>query len=235
MAYYDALKAEWATLTGTIAEKLAAVNAATVAGPNVDVTVPQIVGYLLLNGAYLPVSAFAQGATTGNATHDAALAAAKTLMAAITVPNAPTLRMSDPSTYAIIKGMADAVLAQETASPGSTGFTQAVHNGLLALAATTVPWWQANGYASPLNGHDLVAAGLTTLTTSAATPPGGNVLTFTAVPSWLVVGMEVHDLGLDQADIPPGTTVEAVSPTSVTMTSTATGSGIAAGDSIGFV
>ena len=52
MAYYDALKAQWATLTGTVAEKLAAVNAATVTGPNVDVTVPQVVGYLLLNGAY---------------------------------------------------------------------------------------------------------------------------------------------------------------------------------------
>jgi hypothetical protein len=159
MAYYDALVTKWATLTGTTADKLAAVNAATVAGPNVDVTVPQIVGYLLLHGAYLPVAAFAQGATTGDATHDAALAAAKTLMAAITVPNAPTLGMSDPSTYAIIKGMADAVLAQETASPGSTGFTQAVHDGLLALAATTTPWWQANGYGGPFNTNDLAAAG----------------------------------------------------------------------------
>ena len=89
--------------------------------------------------------------------------------------------------------------------------------------------------AGPFNGNDLVAAGLTTLTTSEATAAGGAVLNFASVPDWVVVGMEVHDLGLDQADIPAGTTVKAVSATSVTMTAAATGGGIAAGDSIGFV
>lgn len=159
MAYYDALRSEWATLSGATAAKLAALAALTAPGPNVDVTVPEIVGALLLSGAYLPLMAFAQGAANGDATHDAALAAAKTLAAIVTVPNAPTLKMSDPATCAAIEAMADAVLAEETAAPGSTGFTLSVRDGLMALAATTVPWWRANGYSSPVSQSDLDAAG----------------------------------------------------------------------------
>ena len=52
MAYYDALIAKWATLPSgdTTAQKLAALNALTVAGPIVDVSVSAVVGYLGLNG-----------------------------------------------------------------------------------------------------------------------------------------------------------------------------------------
>jgi hypothetical protein len=158
----------------------------------------------------------------------------RTLMAWLTVPNAPTLRMSDPTVYATVKGMADAALAQETAAPGTVGFTQEVHDGLLGLASTSEPWWQANGYTSAINGHDLVAAGISVLVTSAATPSGGDTLTFAAVPAWIAVGMEVHDLGLDAADIPPGAVVKSTAATSVTLSAPVTGSGIAAGDRIGF-
>lgn len=164
MAYYDALIAEWATLTGTTAQKLAAVNALTVAGQNVDVDVSAVVGKLMLSGAYFPLLSFSQGPTNSNPTHDAALASAKSLMTLIAIPNAPRFQMSDPTTFATVKGMMDAILAEETATPGSTGFTQAVHDALLALCATVIPWWQAatgGNLSSPVSANDTASAGLT--------------------------------------------------------------------------
>jgi hypothetical protein len=160
MAYYDALIAKWATLTGTTSEKLAAINALTVAGPRSDTQVSSVLGSLMLGGAYLSLYSFAQGSFTGDATHDHALGAAKLLMAITSNPNAPAFNMSDPSKYAQIAGMLGAIMAQEAAAPGTTGVTQAVHDGLLALCETTVPWWQANGYTSPIGFGDLSAAGL---------------------------------------------------------------------------
>jgi hypothetical protein len=46
MAYYDALRTQWALLSGTTAQKLAAVNALTanVAQPRGTLTVSQIIG-----------------------------------------------------------------------------------------------------------------------------------------------------------------------------------------------
>lgn len=162
MAYYDALISKWATLpTGdATAQKLAAINAMTVPGPNVDVQPSAVKGKLLLMGAYFPLKAFAGSAVNSNTTHDNALGAAMSLIEMLDMPNAPLFAMSDPTTYATIKGMADAVLEQETATAGSTGFTQAVHDALLALAATTVPWWQANGYKHEITTGDVVVAGL---------------------------------------------------------------------------
>lgn len=161
MAYYDLLAAKWATLTGTTADKMAAVNALTVPGPNIDVPVSAVVGKMILSGVYLTLASFAQGSGTGNVTHDTALAYAKTFMALVTSPNAPAFNTSNPANFTIIKGMMDAILAQETATPGSTGFTQAVHDGLLGLAATTLPWWQVDGgLSSPVSENDLIAAGL---------------------------------------------------------------------------
>jgi hypothetical protein len=173
MAFYDALIAAWnnatqppAGVTGTgltaqmtTAQKLDAINGWTVAG-TVDVPVEAVVGNLMLSGAYLTLAAFSQGAPTGNATHDTALGAAKTLMALLTLPNVPPFGTSNSTTYAIVKGMADAILAQETATPGSTGFTQAIHDGLLALAATTIPWSQANDYGPSIGLGYLNNAGL---------------------------------------------------------------------------
>src|SRR5690348_13396070 len=40
MAYYDALIAKWATLTGTTAAKLAAINVLTVTGPAKPMIIP---------------------------------------------------------------------------------------------------------------------------------------------------------------------------------------------------
>lgn len=159
-ANYQALAAQWATLTGTTAEKLAAVNAMTVADGHVDVDISSIVGTLMLSGAYLPLVAFSQTAANSVAVHDQALIAAKMLVACITIPNAPSFGMSDPTKYATIKGLLDAILAQETALAGSTGITQAVHDQLLALADRVKPWWAANGYTSAFNDNDIAIAGL---------------------------------------------------------------------------
>ena len=144
MSYYDALIAKLATLSGTDAEKIAAVNALTVPGPRVNVAVSSVVGQMILSGVYLKLATFAKSAPTGDPTHDTALAYAATFMALVTSPNAPEFATANPTSYAIIQGMMDAILAQETASPGSIGFTQAVHDGLLGLSATAVPWWQAS-------------------------------------------------------------------------------------------
>lgn len=161
MAYYDPLIQIWPSVQGEdTAAKLAALNAETVGGPNVDVQPREVLGKLMLTSAFLTLAGFAQGASTGDAAHDNALGSAKMLMAILNTPNAPSFGMSDPATFAAVKGMMDALLAQEAATAGSTGFTQAVHDALLALAATTRPWWQANGYTSPVGQTDLDAAGL---------------------------------------------------------------------------
>jgi len=165
MGYYDALVAKWSTLTGTTSEKLDAVNALTVPGPNVDVQISAVVGVMALSGAYLSVSAFAQGSSNGSPTHDAALSYAKLFISILTMPNAPSFAMSDPTDNAVITGMMDAILAQETAVPGSTGFTQAIRDKLIALSATSLPWWKASvadgggGLSSTVSVDDLIEAG----------------------------------------------------------------------------
>lgn len=162
MTYYAALLARWANLpsSDTTAQKLAAINALTVAGPNVNVSVQSAVGVLLLSGAYPTLAAFAQTtAPAGNATYAAALGAAKTLMAWFSVPNAPSIELSLPAVYAVVQGMGNAIVTQEMATPGSTGFTSAVLSSLLALATTEIPWWQASGYPAPFSGKNLQAAG----------------------------------------------------------------------------
>jgi hypothetical protein len=93
-----ALAQLWPSLNaGTTAAKIAQVNAMTVAGPNVDVGIPQVAGYLFLQGIYPTMTAFAAGSSTGNATHDAALTALKTFVAWISLPNAPPVHFSDPT------------------------------------------------------------------------------------------------------------------------------------------
>ena len=165
MAYYDALIVRWATLTGTTDQKLAAVNALTVAGPNVDVQIQNVVGTLMLSGAYLRLAAFAQTAPTGVTVHDTALGASMLLMSLLTSPNAPPFNMSNATNYAAISGMLGALLTQETVTAGSTGITQGVHDALLALSATTISWWQApvasngGGLTSPITAPDLILAG----------------------------------------------------------------------------
>ena len=69
--------------------------------------------------------------------------------------------MSDPTVFADFNELGAAIVAQETSSPGSTGCTQEVLNGLLALSQTTQPWWQANGFFAPVTLVDAANNGLT--------------------------------------------------------------------------
>lgn len=157
-----ALSQLWTTLAaGSTADKVAQVNATMVAGPNIDVAIPQVAGYLLLQGIYPTVVAFAAGSPNSDPVHDGALTALKTFVAWLALPDAPPVHFSDPVVMAEVTAMAQAVAAQEAASPGSTGFTQPVYQGLLALGQTTLPWWQANGFDGPVTLADVANGGLT--------------------------------------------------------------------------
>jgi hypothetical protein len=137
--------------------RLATLNARTVPGPGRDVPCVEVFALLATSGAYLTLQAFAAGSYTGDATHDHALVAAKLLTATLNNPNTPTFRMTDPGTNAAMARSLGALLAQETAVPGSTGITQEVHDSLMALDATTIPWWKSVGYSSPISPSDLEA------------------------------------------------------------------------------
>jgi hypothetical protein len=154
-AYYVALQTQWATLTGTTAAKLAAINALTVAGPNVDVSVSSVVAYLALNAKLSTLQNYAQTAVagTGSATIQSVMAA-RELIALIGCPNAPSFGTSVLAVYTVLSGMLAALV-----SDPNTGLVSADQTALLALAATTIPWWQANGYAGPFTAPDLVNAG----------------------------------------------------------------------------
>lgn len=160
MAYYDALIAKWATLSGTTEAKLAAINALTVAGPNVDVPVSAVVGYLGENLKLAKLQAYATAAMQAPAPTEAQIAGAE-LMALFGMGiNAPAFRMSDPTKYANMQALLTA-LAGDTAS----GIVTADVTALLALSATTIPWWQATvtqdggGLSSTVSQADLDAAG----------------------------------------------------------------------------
>lgn len=158
-----ALSQIWPSLVGqgaSVDAKLAALNVLTVAGPNVDVSIQQVSGFLLLQGVFPTITAFAQGSPNGTQPHDGALSAAKSFVAWITMPDPPYVHFSQPAVAAAVTQLGNAMVAQETASPGSTGFTQAVLNGLLALGQTTIPWWQANGFSGPVTSADVANAGL---------------------------------------------------------------------------
>lgn len=72
----------------------------------------------------------------------------------------------------------------------------------------------------------------TTLATSMATP-SGSILFFSTVPSWVSVGLVVQD-GTAPSVIPAGTTVTAVGPTTVQLSTNVTGVGVGFGDDINF-
>jgi hypothetical protein len=159
MAYYDALIAQWASLPAgdSTAQKLAAVNAMTVAGPNIDVAVSSVVGYLALNGK---LSVLQKYAANPPAT-EAGIAGAE-LVALLMCPNAPAFRMSDGTTYAAVSAFLNAL-----AGDGNSGIAANDVTALLALATgPMVTWCHANGYPDAALGGggltmiDVAAAGL---------------------------------------------------------------------------
>lgn len=138
MAYYDALVAKWATLSGTTAQKLAAVNTATVAGATAPVSVLTVMTYLRTNNLWMPIKA-AQASSPGAA-------------AAVDYnsdPRVQTLDFSLPIVQAMLADLVTHAL-----------LTQAQSDALVALGVPQIPWWQANGYPGPFTLNDSTAAGL---------------------------------------------------------------------------
>lgn len=153
MAYYDALVAKWATLpnTNTIGQNLTLVNAATVAGPTVDVAMGDVVGFLALQGVLSSLEDYVASDPSPGAARTAAIE----LLRLTSTPSITQFKMSNPI-------VATAVGSFITALVAAGQMTGAQATGLAAMSATTVPWWQVNGYPSPFNEHDLVAAGIMT-------------------------------------------------------------------------
>jgi hypothetical protein len=134
MAYYDALIAKWATLTpGTTAQKLVQINALTVAA---SAEKAMLTPSQILN-ACVPADL-------------AALTTAQVTLLALLLSGASV----DASVGTTVRAGVQAIFAGKT-----TTLTQ-----LGALVAPfdnpTIPWWQANGYTSPIGVGDIGAAGL---------------------------------------------------------------------------
>lgn len=132
MAYYDALITKWGTLSGTTAQKLTAINTATVASAQPAILSVNAIINAIASADFLTLTALQ-------------LQQMAFLMAGSTSVNA---------------------------SPGTTirAVFQSVFSGkattlanLSALVApfdnATIPWWQSNGYSSPIGSGDLTAAG----------------------------------------------------------------------------
>jgi hypothetical protein len=139
--YYDALVAKWATLSGTTAEKLAAINALTLAGPNVPVPVLQVMTYLRTNNLWMAIKA---SATPG-------------AQAAVDYNSDPRVQTLDVS-LPIVQGMIADLVTHSL-------LTQTQANEIIAMGNVGIPWWKmpvASG-GGGLKGHvgmnDLIAAG----------------------------------------------------------------------------
>lgn len=137
MAYYDALVAKWATLSGTTAAKLAAINAMTVPGP----VAPSIVQSYKIYNAIVP-SEFT------------ALTAANQQL----VRDILGMGVVDVSPGTSIRSRLLSIFPSGTAT-----FTALA--SLAATFNTTIPWWQATvaqgggGLSSPVTQADLDAVG----------------------------------------------------------------------------
>lgn len=139
MAYYDALIAKWGTLTGTTAQKLAAINAITVAGIQAPVIVPT---YQIYNAI--------------DPTEFSALTAANQTL----VRDILTMGTVDASVGTNVRNR---LLAVFTA--GAAPNTRAALTTLNDAFKPLIPWWQATvaqgggGLSSPVTQADLTAAG----------------------------------------------------------------------------
>lgn len=139
--YYDALVAKWPTLSGTTAEKLAAINALTLAGPNVPVPVLQVMTYLRTNNLWMAIKA---SATPG-------------AQAAVDYNSDPRVQTLDVS-LPIVQGMIADLVTHSL-------LTQTQANEIIAMGNVGIPWWKTpvasggGGLSGPITMADLQAAG----------------------------------------------------------------------------
>lgn len=132
MAYYDALKTQWATLTGTTAQKLAAINAATVAGP----TQPALLTPSQILNACVPADI-------------AALTTAQVTLLTLLLQGS----LVDASMNTTIRAGVVAIFNGKTTTMSQLAALVAPYD------SPSIPWWQSAGYSSPISTNDLVAAG----------------------------------------------------------------------------
>jgi len=132
MAYYDALKAKWATLSGTTAQKFAALSIATVAQPAPAILTPS----QILNAC---VFADLAGLTQLQVSQLSLLLSGGSVNASI----GSAIRLGIQTIFA-----------------GKTQ-TLANLSALVApFDNATIFWWQSAGYARPMDMGDIAAAGL---------------------------------------------------------------------------
>jgi hypothetical protein len=168
-ALADALSTYWPTAiansgcaagaTGTQC-RIAWVNTQMVSGAYQNILVPSIVAYLV-NVAHWP-QVLSYGQLNYNkllsGTAWASLTAAQqngVQIYATTVVQSFTASFSTASNYSNIQAFFT-TLSGDAAS----GLTAADVTAIMALASTTVPWWQANGYPFPINQGNVTNDGL---------------------------------------------------------------------------
>lgn len=168
VAYYDALIAKWATLpaaaTGAQVEaNIAALNALMVAGPNADVPVSAVIGYLALNMKLQPLRRYAALTASGPAQQQA-IDVANELLTLLSLPDAPPFATSNATIYDQLEAMLTTL-----AGDASTGIVAGDVTALLGLSTTWLRWLTGpvsaggagfNPEHLMLNVHDLIAAGL---------------------------------------------------------------------------
>ena len=138
MGFYDALVAKWPSLSGTTAQKLAAINALTVTGPAIPLIVPTYKIYnLIVASEYQALTAAKQGYVN-------------TILAMGTVDGSAGTQVSS------------VLLA---CFPSGTATYTALVALAASYDAPSYPWWSApwsmggGGLSNPVNAQDLIAAG----------------------------------------------------------------------------
>lgn len=138
--YYAALKAEWANLSGATDEKLAAINALKVSGPDQTVAIADVMGYLRSNGLWLRIKEVAKDNPIG------AAAAAVDIAGDL---RAQTIDFNLPLVQGFVQQLvSDGLLPQDAAA------------ALDGMKKTTVPWATENGYSFPVSMSDVTNAKL---------------------------------------------------------------------------
>lgn len=150
MGDLTALKATWAMLSGTTAQKLVALNALQVTGPPQDITVTALQTFLAANNLQAPLQAYA--ARGPNAVQSALIAA--NYITAMLAATDPVIHTSVPANFAAVEQLGPGLLADP-----ATGVTAPLLAEMMALISPPIAWWQVNGFSSPVTVTDLIAAG----------------------------------------------------------------------------
>lgn len=151
----SALAAIWATLPAsmTTSQKLSTLNDMKVAGPAQNCSRNAIKAILMGAGVLGKMQAYV---TSPDATQPC-LIATNYLLTIVDYEAAvagDVFPVSEPANLALIQDIAPNLL-----SDPANGMTQNDLDRIMALITPLVPWWQANGFSSPVLVNDLIAAG----------------------------------------------------------------------------